>query len=64
MFNFSEWVVKGVIDGFKTGLTPFAKVTELTANYLAKGIITQEQAISIAEVCPGPVTESDGEQNG
>lgn len=32
MFNFSEWVVKGVIDGYKTGLTPFAKVTELVVD--------------------------------
>lgn len=51
MFNFSEWVVKGVIDGFKTGLTPFAK-----------GIITQEQAESIAVACPGPAIESEVEE--
>jgi hypothetical protein len=62
MFNFSEWVVKGVIDGYRTRLTPFAKVTELTANYLAKGIITQEQAESIAVACPGPAIESEVEE--
>ena len=57
MFNFSEWVVKGVIDGYNTGLTPFAKVTELTANYLTKGIISQEQAEQIAMACPIPVVD-------
>jgi hypothetical protein len=57
MFNFSEWVKAGIIDGFKNGLTPFSKVTELTANYLAKGIITQEQAENIAAECPIPTTE-------
>lgn len=62
MFNYSEWVVKGVIYGFKTGLTPFAKVTELTTNYLTKGIITQEQAEAIAIACPAPVeTEAESE---
>lgn len=70
MFNFSEWVVNGIIDGYKSGLTSFAKVTELTANYLIKGIITQEQADSIAMICPAPLnvndeaqTESNGEED-
>ena len=40
MFNFSEWVVAGIIDGYEKGYTSFFKVTELTANYLIKGIIT------------------------
>ena len=57
MFNFSNWVVEGIIDGYKKGMTPFAKVTELTANYLTKGIISQEQADSIAMACPIPVEE-------
>lgn len=52
MFNFSEWVMSGIIDGYKKGLTPFSKVTELTANFLLKGIITQDQANSIALECP------------
>jgi hypothetical protein len=59
MFNFSEWVVAGIIDGFNKGLTAFSKVTELTANYLTKGIITQEQAENIANACPNPALESE-----
>lgn len=57
MFIFAEWVVAGIIDGYKKGLTPFAKVTELTANYLTKGIINQEQANQIALECPAPSDE-------
>ena len=57
MFNFSEWVVSGIVDGFKKGLTPFSKVTELTANYLSKGIISQSQAEAIAQACPLPTEE-------
>lgn len=59
MFDFSKWVVSGVIDGYKNGLTPFSKVTELTANYLSKGIITQTQADYIAEQCPAPEMSDD-----
>ncbi len=57
MFIFSEWVVSGIIDGYKKGQTPFSKVTELTANYLIKGIITQEQADRIATECPAVLIE-------
>jgi hypothetical protein len=57
MFNFSEWVVSGIIDGYKTGITPFARVAEMTTNYLLKGIITQEQADKIALECPAPLGE-------
>lgn len=61
MFNFSEWVVAGIIDGYNKGLTPFSKVTELTTNYLTKGVITQEQANKIAEACPAPSIEAEVE---
>ena len=55
MFNYSEWVMAGIIDGYKKGITPFARVTELTTAYLLKGVITQEQAESIATACPANV---------
>lgn len=57
MFTFSEWVIKGIIDGYRTGEMSFAKTTELTANYLAKGIITQTQADEVCAQCPPPVEE-------
>ena len=58
MYDFSNWVVSGIIDGYKNGYTPFSKVTELTANYLIKGIITQAQADEIVLKCPAP-TETE-----
>lgn len=61
MFNFSNWVKKGIIDGYKQGITPFFKVTELTANYLLKGLFTEAQAEEIAAACPAPLIEEQAE---
>lgn len=61
MFTFSEWVMTGIIEGYTTGETSFAKTTELTANYLAKGIITQVQAEEISLKCPPPIEETEVE---
>lgn len=55
MFDFSEWLKAGIIDGYHKGYTPFVKVTEMTATYLAKGFITNAQANEIGEACPAPV---------
>lgn len=52
-----EWVMKGLIDGYKTGERSFAKTTELTANYFLKGIITQEQFDKIRIECPAVTDE-------
>ncbi len=57
MFDFSEWLKEGIIDGYKKGYTPFCRVTELTAAYLYKGQITEQQALEIKESCPAPSTE-------
>ncbi len=57
MFNFSEWLKAGIIDGYKKGHTPFVKVTEMTAAYLSKGFITEEQAGEIALACPAPLND-------
>lgn len=59
MFDFSEWLKAGIVDGFKKGYTPFVKVTELTAAYLSKGFITEAQAQEIMNAIPVPeeVTE-------
>ncbi len=58
MFNFSEWLVSGIIDGYKKGYTPFVRVTELTAAYLSKGFISEAQAEEIAAACPAPIQET------
>ncbi len=62
MFDFSQWVVSGIVDGFKKGQTPFSKVTELTANYYLKGLISQGQAEKIATECPAPATDEFEEE--
>ena len=62
MFNFSEWLKSGIIDGYKNGDTPFARVTELTASYLSKGFISQAQAEEIATICPSPIVEQNIEE--
>ena len=59
MFDFSKWLVSGIIDGFKKGQTPFSKVTELTANYFSKGLISQSQVEQIATKVPSPETEEN-----
>ncbi len=64
MFNFSEWLKMGIIDGYKKGLTPFVKVTELTAAYLSKGFITETQAEEIMTVCPAPIAELNFNEEG
>ena len=57
MLDLSKWLVSGIIDGFKKGFTPFSKVTELTANYLSKGLISQSQVEQIVAEIPAPNTE-------
>lgn len=59
MFDFSRWLVSGIIEGYKKGETPFSKVTELTAAYYSKGLISQEQAEEIALNCPAPTTDAE-----
>lgn len=54
MFNLSEWLVAGIIDGYKKGHTPFVKVTEMTAAYLRDGFISESQAEEIGLACPSP----------
>lgn len=54
MFSFSNWIVSGIKEGYKSGQFSFAKVTELTANYLIKGIISELEAEEIAKACPKP----------
>lgn len=59
MFELSSWLTAGIIDGYKNGHTPFVKVTEMTAAYLAKGFITEAQAEEIATACPVPESETE-----
>jgi hypothetical protein len=54
MFDYSGWLIAGIISGYKTGEVSFCKTTERTDKYLELGKITQAQAIEIAMACPKP----------
>jgi hypothetical protein len=59
MFNFSEWLVNGIVDGYKKGEITFSGVTKFTAIYLSNGFITKEQAEEIRNACPCPIIEEE-----
>lgn len=61
MYDYSEWVVEGIINGYKRGERPFSKTVDFTNTYLLNGIITQEQANFIAAACPSPIAEENEE---
>ena len=60
MFDFSKWLVSGIVEGYKKGETPFSKVTAYTENYYSKGLISMEQVEKIARECPSPNEEGEG----
>lgn len=59
MFDYSGWLIAGIISGYKTGEVSFCKTTERTDKYLELGKITQAQAIEIAIACPKPSVEPE-----
>lgn len=59
MFDYSGWLIAGIISGYKTGEVSFCKTTERTDKYLELGKITQAQAIEIAIACPEPSVEPE-----
>lgn len=61
MFDYTGWLIAGVIDGYKTGERSFSRTTELTDKYLEAGKITQTQADEIAMACPQPSYETEEE---
>lgn len=61
MFDYSGWLIAGIISGYKTGEVSFCKTTERTDKYLELGKITQAQAIEIAIACPEPSVEPETE---
>ena len=62
MFDYSGWLIAGIISGYKTGEVSFCKTTERTDKYLELGKITQAQAIEIAIACPEPSVEPETEE--
>lgn len=59
MFDYTGWLIAGIIDGYKTGERSFSRTTELTDDYLEAGKITQAQANEIGMACPKPSYEPE-----
>lgn len=62
MFDYTGWLIAGIISGYKTGEVSFCKTTERTDKYLELGKITQAQAIEIAIACPEPSVEPETDE--
>lgn len=62
MFSLSQWLIQGIKAGYRDGTFAFCRVTELTAGYLSKGLITEAQAQEIAEACPAPAEIAESEE--
>jgi hypothetical protein len=62
MFDYTGWLIAGIIDGYKTGERSFSRTTELTDEYLEAGKITQAQANEIGMACPKPSYEPEQEE--
>lgn len=60
-FILSEWLMAGIIDGYKTRALPFCETTDRVAKYLSKNLISTEEAIEVGMACPKPeeVIEED-----
>lgn len=61
MFDYTGWIIAGIIEGYKTGERSFSRTTKLTDDYLEAGKITQAQADQIAMACPKPSEEPENE---
>ena len=59
MFNLKTWIKEGIIEGFKSGEFSKPKITELTANYLIKGIFIVDDAEEIAAATQVENTENE-----
>lgn len=51
MFNLKEWVVTGLVDGYKQGSFSMPHITTMAANYIVAGILTTQDAAEIAAQC-------------
>lgn len=57
-FDFKAWLKDGLKNGYKDGSFSMPHVVTMTANYIAAGMLTNEDAAEIAAAC----TARDEEQ--
>ncbi len=63
MFNLAQWLIQGIIEGYETGEFSRPAVVTMSANYIARGILTEADAAAIDAACP-PVVEQQEEGQG
>lgn len=51
MFDFKAWLKTGLINGYKHGSFSMPHVITMTANYIAAGMLIQDDAAEIAAAC-------------
>lgn len=54
MFNFKEWLKEGIIGGYQSGEFSRPGIITMTANYIARGMLTEADAAEIDAGCPVP----------
>ena len=57
MFDVKKWVKEGVINGFKRHEYSKPQVVLMTAGYIAKGVLTAEDAEEIDAACVENIAE-------
>lgn len=51
MFDLKDWLVKGIVNGYKGGYFSLPHVTTMTANYVVSGLLTEADAANISAEC-------------
>ena len=59
MFDFKSWLKQGLIDGYNSGEFSRPGIITMTANYIAKGMLTEADAAEIDAACPVPVAPEE-----
>lgn len=54
MFNLKDWLKEGIIDGYHSGEFSRPAIITMTANYIARGMLTEADAEEIDAACPAP----------
>lgn len=62
MFDYSGWVMGGIISGYKNGEISYCETTDRAERYKANGTLTQAQAEEVAMACPQPSYEPEQEE--
>ena len=62
MFDYSGWVMGGIISGYKNGEISYCETTDRAERYKANGTLTQAQAEEVAMACPQPSEEPEHEE--